>query len=75
MDTKEGKEGWHELGDWDWHMYTIDTMYKIDNSWEPIIQPREPYSVLWSDLNEKEIQKKGDMWIHRADWLCYTVEK
>ena len=21
---------WQELGDWDWHMYTIDTMYKID---------------------------------------------
>ena len=24
-------EGWDELGDWDWHIYTIDTMYKIDN--------------------------------------------
>ena len=30
MDTK-GKGGWDELGDWDWHIYTIDTMYKIDN--------------------------------------------
>ena len=27
-----GKEGWwDELGDWDWHIYTLDTMYKIDN--------------------------------------------
>ena len=26
-----GKRGWDELGDWDWHIYTIDTMYKIDN--------------------------------------------
>ena len=22
---------WEELGDWDWHTYTTDTMYKIDN--------------------------------------------
>ena len=27
-----GKEGgWDELGDWDWHIYTVDIMYKIDN--------------------------------------------
>ena len=26
-----GKGGWEELGDCDRHMYTIDTMYKIDN--------------------------------------------
>ena len=31
MDTKGGGGGWDELGDWDWHIYTIDTMYKIDN--------------------------------------------
>ena len=29
MDTKWGKGGWDELGDWDWHIYT--NMYKIDN--------------------------------------------
>ena len=30
MVTKgEGGMGW--LGDWNWHIYTIDTMYKIDN--------------------------------------------
>ena len=23
--------GWDEQGDWDWHIYTIDTTYKIDN--------------------------------------------
>ena len=22
---------WDELGDWDWHIYTIDTVYEIDN--------------------------------------------
>ena len=31
MDTKGEGGGWDELGDWDCHIYTIDTMYKIDN--------------------------------------------
>ena len=30
MDTKQGK-GWDELGDWDGHIYTIDTTYKTGN--------------------------------------------
>ena len=29
----KGREG-DESGDWDWHAYTIDAMYKIDNWWE-----------------------------------------
>ena len=33
MDAK-GKEEWEELGDWNWHMHTIDTMYEIDKKWE-----------------------------------------
>ena len=28
VDTKEGKDEWNELGDWDWHIYT--TLYKTD---------------------------------------------
>ena len=35
---------------------------------------QEPYSVLCGDLNEKEIQKGGDICIHIADSLCYTLE-
>ena len=35
MDTKEGKGGWDELGDWDWHVYT--TTDKTDNSWESTV--------------------------------------
>ena len=31
MDTKGERGVWDELGDWDGHIYTIDTMYKIDN--------------------------------------------
>ena len=30
MDAKQ-ERGWNELGDWNWHIYTIYTMYKIDN--------------------------------------------
>ena len=28
---QERKEGSGELGDWDWCIFTIDTLYKIDN--------------------------------------------
>ena len=28
MDTKVGYRRWNELGDWDGHKHTIDTMYK-----------------------------------------------
>ena len=31
MDTKELEGEWDELGGWDQHIYTIDTMYTIDN--------------------------------------------
>ena len=30
MDTK-GEGGWDQLGDGDWHIYTTDTVYKIDD--------------------------------------------
>ena len=32
------------------------------------------YSVLFGDLNGKEIQKRGDMCICTVDSLCCTVE-
>ena len=32
--TKGKGLGWEELEYWDWHIHTIDTMYKIDNRWE-----------------------------------------
>ena len=53
---KGGKEGRDELGDWDWHIYTIDTVYKIDNYWEPTVQRRGLYSELW--VTEREGPKK-----------------
>ena len=66
MDTKD------ELGDCDWYIYTIGTVYKIDNEWEPTAELRELYSVLYGDLNGKEIQHRGDTCIHTADSLCCT---
>ena len=30
-DTKGKEVEWDELGDWDWRIYTNDTMYKINN--------------------------------------------
>ena len=31
MDTKGKGSGWKELGDWDQHMYTVDTLCEIGN--------------------------------------------
>ena len=30
MDTKGGRGWWDKLGDWDWHIHTINTMYIIE---------------------------------------------
>ena len=32
------------------------------------------YSVVYGDLNGKEIEKRGDIFIHVANSLCYTVD-
>ena len=73
MGTSDGKGVWDEWGDWGWHIYTIDTVYKIGNK-RCAIQLRELYSVPCGNLNEKKIQKGGDICIHIADSLCYTIE-
>ena len=39
--------GWEELGDWGWHINTIDTMYKIDNRWEHCIAGETLLKALW----------------------------
>ena len=56
MDTKGEGVGW--MRDRDWHMYTIDTMYKIDDKWELTIEHRELYLMLFFDLNDK-FKKEG----------------
>ena len=58
---------WNELGDWDWHIHIVGTMYKIKNWWEPTVELRELYSMLYGDQNGKKIPKRGDIRIHIAD--------
>ena len=41
---------------------------------QPTVELRELESVLCGDLNGKEIQKRGDICIHKADSLCCIVE-
>ena len=42
----------------DWHIYTVDIMYRIDNQWEQTVQPRELYLMHCGDLNGKQVQKR-----------------
>ena len=70
------------MGDWDWHICTLDTMYKIDNKWENTVYSREVHSVLYGELNGKEIQKREEIYIyiyvqliyfagqHKLTWRC-----
>ena len=56
MDNKRGQER-GGMKDRDWHIYTIDTMYKVGNEWESAVQRRGLDSMLCGDLNGKENQK------------------
>ena len=40
-----------------------DAMYKMDNKCEPAVEHRELYSLVWGELNGKELQMRGDMCI------------
>ena len=57
----KGEEGWEQVGLWNWHIYTIDTMYKIESS-----------VVTW--IGRKEVQKGGDICIRMADSFCWILE-
>ena len=47
-----GVQEWDELGDWDWHVYIIDTMYKIHGlSWW----------LRWSQTGEKSTCNVGEL--------------
>ena len=70
---KGGKEGSDELGDWNWHIYTTDTVYKIDNEWESTVLHRDPYSVLCGDIDGKEIQNRGNICIQ--SWITAACQE
>ena len=69
-----GKEGWGELRDWDWGIYTNDAMYKIDNRyWEPIVQLRELLpNALWWPKWEANSQTRTYRYTHSWFTLLYS---
>ena len=38
------------------------------------VQPRELYLMHCGDLNGREVQKEGAIWVSMTDLFCYTVE-
>ena len=62
-----------ELGDWHWHIDTINTKERIGNLWEPTVCTENSSQALWwlkweGNNNNK---KRGDVFIDIADSL-YT---
>ena len=49
------------------YIYTIDTMYRIDNWWEPTVQLRALLSALWWPKWERNPKERG--YIHACIWL------
>ena len=60
---------------WDWHIYTIDTVYKIDNSREPIVLAQE-LKVLRCPKWEGNPQEGGYIQTRsRPTWKKQTVKQ
>ena len=54
---QEGWGWWEQLGNWDWHIYTINTIYKVDTKREHYVQHKELYLMHCGSRNGKEVQK------------------
>ena len=52
---------------------SIESGYKIDNYREQTAQHKELYLAPCGDLNEKEVQKGGGIFIFMADSACCAV--
>ena len=57
-----------------WHSGSYTVVYKGDDWWEPTVELRELCSVLCGDLNGKETQGRGAVWIRIAESLSCTTE-
>ena len=69
----KGEGVWAELGDWDRHIYTMDTICrKMTN--ENLLYSTGDYPALPGDLNGKEIQNRGEICVHVAGSFCCMVE-
>ena len=64
--------GWR--GGRNWEIGTDIYVLGMKRITDENLQHRELYSVLCGDVNEKEIQKGGDICTHVADSLCCTAE-
>ena len=69
VSAKEGEEGGRN---WEMGLIYVHTVGTIDNQGGPLL--RELYPVFFGDLNGREIQKRGDVCIQRADSLCCAAE-
>ena len=56
----------------DKYILFINTKYKIDKQWEPALPHRELSSALCGDLNGKEIQERGCMYMYSRFTLLYS---
>ena len=62
------------LGDWDWRISAIDTMYKRDNWWEHTVQNRELSLKHRDVLNGRENpQERGYMYMYGWFTLLYSL--
>ena len=57
------RKGWDEPGDWNGHVYIVDTMDKIGQEWGPPVAHRGLCSELCGDLHGKESQERG-VYVH-----------
>ena len=75
MDTEGEREWWEELGDWDQHKHTVDTMYETGNlkkqiTTEDLLQ--SPENSTWRPV-VTEMGRKSKSYC-TADSLCCTIE-
>ena len=76
MDTKGEGVGW--MGDWDWHIHTIDTMYEIDDKWELTRAQGTLLNALYWPKWERNPKKRGDKleaWNEHIDTTIYKIGK
>ena len=66
---QEGKRGWDELEECDWHVYTIDTMHKISNQRAYYSAQGPLLGAPWWPKRGGNLKTTGDICIHTAESL------
>ena len=73
MDTKGDRGKWEELRDWDWHIYTVNSVYKFITSENILYHMGTLLNVVGWPQREGS-PKGGDICICIADSFCSTAE-